>query len=141
VGDLARLLVLPAATMGLVVFAGLARFFGESVHAELGTAYARTAAAKGVGPWAVLLRHVMPNAVRPVVTLLGLSLPGLFGAGVVVESVFSYPGLGWLLWRSALAQDYPVLIGIVLLLGVATVVGNFLADLVNLLLDPRLLHA
>ena len=61
----------------------------------------------------MLLRHVLPNAVRPLVTLLGLSLPALIAGSVVVESVFSFPGLGWLLWRSALAHDYPVLIGIV----------------------------
>jgi peptide/nickel transport system permease protein len=83
-----------------------------------------------------LWRHVLPNALRPFVTLLGLSLPGVFAAGVVVESVFAYPGLGWLLWRSAVSHDYPVLIGIVLLVGAATIAGNFLADIVNSRLDP-----
>ena len=70
-------------------------------------------------------------------TVLGLSLPSIFAGGVVVETVFAYPGLGWLLWRSALSQDYPVLIGIVLVIGILTVLGNLLADIVNTLLDPR----
>jgi peptide/nickel transport system permease protein len=139
--DFARHLVLPALTVALVVYAGLARFFAESVDTELGRPYARTAAAKGLSPRAILFRHVAPNAIRPLITLVGLSLPGLFAASVVVESVFSYPGLGWLLWRSALARDYPVLIGIVLIIGILTVVGNLFADLLNTLLDPRLLHA
>jgi peptide/nickel transport system permease protein len=138
VGDLARHLVLPALTMALVVYAGLARFFAESVDASLARPFARTAAAKGLGFSAVLLRHAAPNAVRPLITVVGLSLPGLFAAGIVVESVFSYPGLGWLLWRSAVAQDYPVLVGIVLLVGVVTILGNLLAELLNAALDPRL---
>jgi peptide/nickel transport system permease protein len=139
--DFARHLTLPAVTMALVVYASLARFFAESVDTELGRPYARTAAAKGLASRAILFRHVAPNAVRPLITLVGLSLPGLFAASVVVESVFSYPGLGWLLWRSALARDYPVLIGIVLVIGVLTVLGNLVADLVNTMLDPRLRHA
>ncbi|MEJ0049556.1 MAG: ABC transporter permease [Rhodospirillales bacterium] len=128
-------------TIALVVYASLARFFAESVDGELARPYARTAAAKGLAFPAILLRHVAPNAVRPLVTLVGLSLPGVFSASVVVESVFSYPGLGWLLWRSALARDYPVLIGIVLVVGVVTIVGNLAADFVNAMLDPRLRKA
>jgi peptide/nickel transport system permease protein len=140
-GDFARHLVLPASTVALVVYAGLARFFAESVDTELRRPYARTAAAKGLSFWAILARHAAPNAARPLITQIGVSLPGLFAASVAVESVFSYPGLGWLLWRSALARDYPVLIGIVLIIGVLTVIGNLIADLLNTLLDPRLLHA
>jgi peptide/nickel transport system permease protein len=139
--DFARHLVLPTLTVALVVYASLARFFAESVDAELGRPYARTAAAKGLSFWSVLSRHAAPNAVRPLITQVGVLLPGLFAASVVVESVFSYPGLGWLLWRSALARDYPVLIGIVLIIGAVTVVGNLIADVLNTMLDPRLLHA
>jgi peptide/nickel transport system permease protein len=139
--DFARHLVLPAVTVALVVYSSLAKFFAESVDGELARPFARTAAAKGLAFPAILFRHVAPNALRPLITLVGLSLPGLFAAGVVVESVFSYPGLGWLLWRSALARDYPVLIGIVLFIGVATVIGNLIADVMNTVLDPRLRHA
>jgi peptide/nickel transport system permease protein len=136
-GSYAAHLVLPVATVTLVTVAGLSRYFAQSVHEELGRDYVRTAAAKGIPMGRILFGHVLRNALRPLVTILGLSFPYIFAGGVVVETVFSYPGLGWLLWRSALSQDYPVLIAIVLLIGVLTVIGNLLADLVNGLLDPR----
>ena len=130
-------LVLPVLTISLVTLAGLSRYFAQSVHEELARDYVRTAAAKGLSFPRILFGHVLRNALRPLVTVLGLSFPYIFAGGVVVETVFSYPGLGWLLWRSALSQDYPVLVAIVLLIGVLTVLGNLLADLVNSLLDPR----
>ena len=133
----ARHLILPVLTVGLLGVAGLSRYFGSSVHEELGKDYVRTALAKGLTFRAVLFRHVLRNALRPLVTILGLSFPYIFAGSVLVESVFNYPGLGYLLWRSALSQDYPVISAIVLLIGVMTVVGNLLADLVNGLLDPR----
>lgn len=130
-------LVLPVLTISLVTMAGLARYFAQSVHEELARDYVRTAAAKGLSFRRILFGHVLRNALRPLVTILGLSLPAIFAGGIVTETVFSYPGLGWLLWQSAISQDYPVLIGIVLVIGVLTVLGNLLADLVNGLLDPR----
>jgi peptide/nickel transport system permease protein len=130
-------LALPAITIVLLTVPVLSRYFAQSVHEELGQDYVRSAAARGASPSRILIHHVIRNALRPLVTVLGLSLPSIFAGGVVVETVFSYPGLGWLLWRSALSQDYPVLIGIVLVIGVLTVLGNLLADIVNTLLDPR----
>jgi peptide/nickel transport system permease protein len=135
--DTLRHLVLPLSTVALAAFAGLAPYFAQSVDHELQRGYVRTARAKGLTPRDVLLRHVLRNALRPLVTMLGLSFPALIAGSVVVESVFSFPGLGWLLWRSALAHDYPVLVGIVLLVGVATILGNLAAELVNTWLDPR----
>jgi peptide/nickel transport system permease protein len=137
IGSYAAHLVLPVITVTLLTVAALSRYFGEAVHEELGKDYVRTARAKGVSFSTILFRHVMRNALRPLVTILGLSFPYIFTGGVIVESVFNYPGLGWLMWRSALSQDYPILIAIVLLIGVLTVLGNLLADLVNGLLDPR----
>ena len=137
IGSYAAHLVLPVTTVTLLTVASLSRYFGEAVREELGRDYVRTARAKGVGFPAILLRHVLRNALRPLVTMLGLSFPYIFTGGVIVESVFNYPGLGWLMWRSALSQDYPVLIAIVLIIGLLTVIGNLLADLVNGLLDPR----
>ncbi len=141
IGSYARHLVLPVATISLITMAGQARYFAQAVHEELGRDYVRTAISKGADFPRVLLRHVLRNALRPLVTLLGLSFPYVFAGGVVVETVFSYPGLGWLLWRSALLQDYPVLVAIVLLIGILTILGNLLADLVNGLLDPRTSYA
>jgi peptide/nickel transport system permease protein len=137
VGSFAAHLVLPVITVMLLTVPMLSRYFGEAVHEELGKDYVRTARAKGVGFAGILFTHVLRNALRPLVTMLGLSFPYIFTGGVIVESVFNYPGLGWLLWRSALSQDYPVIIAIVLLIGLLTVLGNLLADLVNGLLDPR----
>jgi peptide/nickel transport system permease protein len=130
-------LVLPVTTITLLTVSSLSRYFGEAVHEELGKDYVRTARAKGVNFTAILFGHVLRNALRPLVTILGLSFPYIFTGGVIVESVFNYPGLGWLMWRSALSQDYPILIAIVLVIGILTVLGNLLADLVNGLLDPR----
>jgi peptide/nickel transport system permease protein len=137
IGSYAAHLVLPVITVMLLTVPMLSRYFGEAVHEELGKDYVRTARAKGVGFAAILFVHVLRNALRPLVTMLGLSFPYIFTGGVIVESVFNYPGLGWLLWRSALGRDYPVLIAIVLLIGLLTVLGNLLADIVNGLLDPR----
>jgi len=137
IGTFAAHLVLPVTTISLLTISSLSRYFGEAVHEELGKDYVRTARAKGVSFPCILFGHVLRNALRPLVTILGLSFPYIFTGGVIVESVFNYPGLGWLMWRSALSQDYPILIAIVLIIGVLTVVGNLLADLVNGLLDPR----
>jgi len=130
-------LILPVVTIAGVLTAGFARFFAQSVHEELGRDYVRTALSKGASYPRMISHHLLRNALRPLVTLLGLSFPYLFAGGVTVETVFSYPGLGWLLWRSALLQDYPVVIAIVLLIGVLTIIGNLLADLINSALDPR----
>lgn len=134
-------LALPALTLVLFTVPTLSRYFAQSVHEELGRDYVRSAAARGASPARILLRHVLRNALRPLVTILGLSLPAIFAGGVITETVFSYPGLGWLLWQSATAQDYPVVVGIVLVIGVLTVLGNLVADLVNGLLDPRTRYA
>lgn len=137
IGSYAAHLVLPVITVALMTTAALSRYFGEAVHGELGKEYVRTALAKGVGFQAILFKHVLRNALRPLITMLGLSFPYIFTGGVTVETVFDYPGLGWLMWRSALERDYPVLIAIVLIIGLLTVLGNLLADLVNSRLDPR----
>lgn len=136
-GSYAAHLVLPVTTITLLTVCSLSRYFGEAVHEELGKDYVRTARAKGVNFPRILFGHVLRNALRPLVTILGLSFPYIFTGGVIVESVFNYPGLGWLMWRSALSQDYPILIAIVLVIGILTVLGNLLADIVNGLLDPR----
>ena len=135
--DRARHLVLPAATIALFSFAPLSRYFARGVQDSLAADYTRAAIARGIPPRRILLRHVLPNALRPLITLLGLSFPLLVSGSVTVESVFGYPGLGWLLWRAALGRDYPVIVAIVLIGGVATVAANLVADLVVGWLDPR----
>jgi peptide/nickel transport system permease protein len=133
----ARHMILPAITLMLPLTAGLARYFGHQVRNEYRQDYVRTAMARGLGPVRVALNHVLRNAVRPLVTVIGMMIPYIFVGGVLTESVFNYPGLGWLLWKSALNQDYPTVTAIVLLIGVLTIVGNLAADMLNSILDVR----
>lgn len=139
-GDTLRHLILPAATLALIQYATLAPYAARAMHSELRLPYVRTARAKGAGPARIILLHVLPRAIRPVITMLGLTLPLFLAGNVVVESLFGVPGLGWLLWQSALSHDVPVLTGLVLLAGVATIAGNLAASLINVWLDPRLRH-
>lgn len=132
-----RHMVLPAVTIALPLTAGLSRYFGHQARAEYRQEYVRTARARGVPALRLAVQHVLRNAIRPLITVIGMMIPGIFVGGILTESVFNYPGLGWLLWRSALEQDYPTLTAIVLLIGVLTILGNLAADLTNSILDVR----
>ena len=135
--DYLRHMILPAVTLALPITAGLSRYFGRQARNEYRLDYVRTARARGVPPLRLAIVHVLRNAIRPLVTVIGMMIPYIFVGGVLTESVFNYPGLGWLLWRSALNQDYPTLTAIVLLIGILTIAGNLAADLVNSILDVR----
>ena len=137
IGSYFHHMVLPAITIALPLTAGLSRYFGHQARSEYRLDYVRTARARGVPPLRVAFNHVLRNAIRPLVTVIGMMIPGIFVGGILTESVFNYPGLGWLLWRSALEQDYPTLSAIVLLIGVLTILGNLAADLTNSILDVR----
>ena len=130
-------LVLPIATLSLVTIASFSRYVRASTVEQLEQDYVRTARAKGLRSGAIVRRHVLRNALSPVVTLLGLSLPWILGGSLVVEAVFNFPGTGVLFWNAAQAQDYPVLLGVVLVVSVGTVIGSLLADLGYAFLDPR----
>ncbi len=133
----ARHLVLPVLTLALPIAAGFSRYFGHQAREEYRQDYVRTARARGLCEWRIATHHVLRNAVRPFITLVGMMIPVLFVGGVLTESVFNYPGLGWLLWRSALDQDYPTVSAITLIIGVLTILGNLIADLLNSMLDVR----
>ena len=130
-------LILPVASLALVTIALFSRYMRSSMLDNLVMDYVRTARAKGVSNAGVLYRHVLRNALIPIVTLLGLSLPGIFGGALITEAIFNYPGMGFLFWDSARTRDYPVLLGITVVVAVATVVGNLLADLFYAVVDPR----
>ena len=130
-------LVLPVATLTLVTVALFSRYARSSIMDNLVEDYVRTARAKGAGEGRVMFKHVLRNALIPIATLLGLSLPGIFSGTLITESVFNYPGMGLLFWNSTQDQDYPVLLGFTLIVGVATVVGSLLADIAYAVLDPR----
>lgn len=130
-------LVLPVLTGALVSVATFSRYARSSTIDSLAEDYVRTARAKGTTQGAVLRRHVLRNSLTPVVAMLGYQIPVLFGGALVVEQLYNYPGMGLLFWSSAQASDFPVLLGCVLVIAVATVIGSLLADLLQALLDPR----
>jgi peptide/nickel transport system permease protein len=130
-------LVLPVVTLALVEVALFSRYMRSSMLDNLVLDYVRTARAKGVSTTGVLYGHVLRNALIPIVTLLGLSLPGIISGALIVEAIFNYPGMGLLFWDSAQKRDYPVLLGVVLVVAIATVVGNLLADIGYAVVDPR----
>jgi peptide/nickel transport system permease protein len=133
-------LILPIATLTLISFALFSRYMRAAAVENLVQDYVRTARAKGLSQRAIVSRHLLRNSLIPVVTLVGLSLPGVLTAGLIVESLFNFPGLGLDYYNAALNGDFPVEYGITVLVALAVVVGNLLADLAYLVLDPRIRH-
>jgi peptide/nickel transport system permease protein len=134
-------LVLPVLTLVLVNFALFSRYIRASAIESLAQDYIKVARSKGLPERKILWSHVLRNSMLPIVTLLGLSLPWLFTAGLVIEQIFNYPGTGLLFFTSAQSQDYPVELGITIVIAVTTVVGNLLADLAYAVLDPRIRYS
>jgi peptide/nickel transport system permease protein len=135
-GTLAHL-VLPALTLGTYELALYLRLFNASLASEQRQDYVRTAYAKGQGRIQVLLQHMLPNALLPLVTIAGINLGLLLGGTVVTETVFSWPGAGRLIVQSVSQRDYPVIIAGVFLISLIFVAINLLVDLLYVLLDPR----
>jgi peptide/nickel transport system permease protein len=131
-------LILPVLTVALVTMALFSRYMRSSGIDKLTQDYIRTAKAKGVSGSGIIRRHVFRNASLPLVTLLGLSLPTLFTAGLVAEQIFNVQGVGLAFYNAVLQQDYPVELGVTLLVAVATVIGNLAADLAYAMLDPTI---
>jgi len=137
-GDRLAHLVLPVGISAITGLAGMSRYMRSSMLEVLRQDYVQTARAKGLPERVVLLRHALRNALLPVVTLLGLSIPGLIGGAVIAETIFAIPGMGRLFYTSVLARDYPVVMGITLIGAVLTLIGNLAADLLYVAVDPRL---
>ncbi len=136
--DIAAHLALPLFVTTFGSLAGLSRFARTSVLDALRQDYIVTARAKGLPERIVLFRHALGNALLPLITLLGLSIPGLIGGSVIIESIFSLPGMGQLFYTAVLARDYSLIMGNLVLGAVLTLAGNFLADLCYGLADPRI---
>ena len=130
-------LILPIATLTLVNFALFSRYMRSSAIETLAQDYIRTARAKGLSERAVRARHLLRNSLISIATLVGLSLPAIITAGLVTEAVFNFPATGYQFFLAAQNNDYPIELGITVLVGVATVVGNLLADIAYAVLDPR----
>ena len=131
-------LVMPATVLSFVYLAIWSRFTRSSMVEVLSQDYVRTARAKGMDERRVMYVHALRNAVIPLVTLVGLELPGLVSGGLVVEVVFGWPGIGQLAYQRALAYDYTMVLGIVTFAAILVVVGNLLADVLYAALDPRI---
>ena len=136
--DVARHLVLPTVTTALGPAAIITRLVRSSVLEAMGRPHVRVARAKGLGRWALLRRHVILNALPPIMTITGLQLGYLLGGALFSEVVFAWPGLGSLLYDSITARDTPVVQAATLLIALLFVIVNILVDLVNAALDPRL---
>lgn len=131
-------LVLPIATLTLVNVALFSRYARSSTIDALLAEYVRTAKAKGASPRRVLVRHAARNSLLPVITLLGLNLPAVVGGAVIVESIFNYPGMGLLFWKAATNEDFPVMLGVSVVVGAGVVLGSLLADILYAVIDPRI---
>jgi peptide/nickel transport system permease protein len=136
--DVSRHLVLPVIALGLASAAGIARYMRGEMLEVLQQDYIRTARAKGLRESRILVKHALRNALIPIVSLLGLFLPLLIGGSVVIEVVFSWPGMGRLMYDSILARDYPVVMASTFLFGALVVAGNLVADLLYAVVDPRI---
>ncbi|MGC9369690.1 MAG: ABC transporter permease [Paracoccaceae bacterium] len=131
-------LVLPALTIGLLGTGWYSRMMRSSMIDVLAQDYVRTARAKGLGRMRIILRHVAPNAILPIIAMIGIDV-GLFMSGiVVVESVFGWPGIGQLAWQAIQRVDIPIIMGVTLVSAFFIVLGNLLADLIAPLVDPRI---
>jgi len=137
VGDVARHLALPATALGLQSLALIARVTRAGMREALGDDLVRTARAKGLAERAVVYRHALPNALLPVVTVVGGHVSTLLTGAVLVEIIFAWPGLGRLLYDATTTRDYPLLMAIFEVVAIGVILANLLTDLLYAVLDPR----
>lgn len=136
--DIARHLALPIAVYTFGSIAGMSRFMRSAMLEVLRQEYITTARAKGLSGRTVLFSHALRNALLPLITLLGLSVPGLIGGSVIIETIFALPGLGQLFYSAVMTRDYPLIMGNLVLGAFLTLAGNLLADICYGLADPRI---
>jgi peptide/nickel transport system permease protein len=136
--DLIKHLVLPVLLSAFGGLAGLSRYMRSNMLEVIRQDYIMTARAKGLSERAVIYKHALRNALLPVITILGLSIPGLIGGSVIFETIFAIPGMGQLFYMSVMARDYPVVMGILFIGAVLTLLGNLIADVSYAVADPRI---
>jgi peptide/nickel transport system permease protein len=137
-GDFLGHLLLPIAVATFGGLAGFSRYMRQSMLEVIRQDYIQSARAKGLAERVVVGKHALRNALLPIVTILGLSLPTLIGGSVIVESIFAIPGMGQLMVQAAFERDYPVLMGNLVIVSTLTLVANLMADLAYSLVDPRI---
>jgi peptide/nickel transport system permease protein len=136
--ELIKHMVLPITTLAVISIAGYSRFVRSSVMEVLGQDYVRTARAKGLKAMYVVFRHALPNAALPFITIIGLDIPILMGGAVVTERIFAWPGMGRLFIDHTERADFPVLMGILMLISIAVVIFQIITDVVYSMVDPRI---
>ncbi len=136
--DRAQHLILPVFVSSFGGLAGLSRYMRSSMLEVIRQDYITTARAKGLTEKKVIYKHALRNALLPIITLLGLSVPGLIGGSVIFEQVFGIPGMGQLFYQSVMSRDYPLVMAILTIGGILTLAGNLLADIGYMIADPRI---
>jgi peptide/nickel transport system permease protein len=136
--DVAKHLLLPVLLSAFGGLAGFSRYMRANMLEVIRQDYITTARAKGLSERVVIYKHALRNALLPVITILGLSVPGLIGGSVIFETIFSIPGMGQLFYMSAMSRDYPVIMGILFIGAVLTLIGNLIADVSYAVADPRI---
>ncbi|MDD5136714.1 MAG: ABC transporter permease [Candidatus Omnitrophica bacterium] len=136
--DVARHLILPVSIAAFGSLAGISRYMRTAMVGVIHQDYIRTARAKGLTEHAVIYKHALKNALLPVITILGLSIPGLIGGSVIFESIFAIPGMGRLFYESVMARDYSTIMGVLSVGAMLTLLGNLLADIAYSYADPRI---
>jgi peptide/nickel transport system permease protein len=135
--DWIKHLILPVGISAFGGIAGLSRYSRSSMLEVIKQDYIRTAMAKGLPEKKVIFKHAFRNALMPIVTILGLSVPGLIGGGVIFETIFAIPGMGQLFYSSTMSRDYPTIMGILVIGAILTLFGNLIADISYAFVDPR----
>ena len=140
-GDLLWHMALPAICFTYGSLAYYSRFVKANMEEVIRQDYIRTARAKGVGPFNIIVHHAFRNTLIPFVTLMGLTLPALLGGAVILEQIFNWPGMGRLFFDSIVRRDYPVLMGLTLMFSILTLLGQLLADVLYAVVDPRITYS
>jgi peptide/nickel transport system permease protein len=134
-------LILPILISAFGGLAGLSRYMRSNMLEVIRQDYITTAKAKGLSQRTVIFKHALRNALLPVITILGLSVPGLIGGSVIFETIFAIPGMGQLFYASVMSRDYPTIMGILVIGAILTLLGNLIADISYALVDPRIREA
>ena len=138
--DLAKHLIMPVMVASFGSLAGLSRYMRSAMLNVISQDYITTARAKGLSERVVIWKHALRNALLPLITLLGFSIPGLIGGSVIFETIYAIPGMGQLFYQGVMSRDYPVVMGILVIGAFLTLIGNLIADLCYALADPRIRH-
>jgi len=133
-------LIMPACILSVGTTASLMRYTRSSMLEVIVQDYITTARGKGLTERRIVLRHALRNALLPVITILGLSLPSVFGGAVITEQIFQWPGIGMLTIQAITARDYPVLMGLTFFTAILVLAGNLLADVSYSVADPRIVY-